>query len=148
MNYPNLFRCGMHEWGGCECDAMCKQSIPQNAFKVVVAGGRDFDDYQLLTSKLDHLFKNRVEIEIVSGCARGADSLGEKYAKKRGIALRKFPADWEIGKHAGHVRNREMAEYCDAVVVFWDGVSRGTANMIKAAEKLNKPVRIIRYDRS
>lgn len=115
-------------------------------FKVVVAGGRDFKDYDLLCQKLDHLLQNKQDIEIVSGNAMGADRLGERYAIEKGYTLIKFPADWTCrGKSAGPIRNRQMAEHCDAVVVFWNGVSRGSLNMIETAKELNKPVKIIRY---
>lgn len=145
MKYPNLFRCGMHEWGGCDCDKICKQSIPQNAFRIIVAGSRGFTNYELLEKKLDHLLKNRPEVEIVSGGANGADKFGEIYAKKRNLALRVFPADWDKhGKSAGYKRNVEMAEYADAAVVFWDGQSKGSKHMIDIAESKELPTRVIK----
>ncbi|MBX0320285.1 DUF2493 domain-containing protein [Shouchella clausii] len=116
-------------------------------FKVIVAGSRDFNDYMLLKRKLDVVLRNRAseEIEIVSGKARGADTLGERYAKERGYAIKEFPADWEThGKAAGHIRNRLMAEYADALVAFWDGKSRGTENMIETAKKKRLQIREIR----
>jgi hypothetical protein len=70
--------------------------------------------------------------EIVSGGARGVDRLGERYARKRGLPCKVFPAQWaKYGKSAGPIRNAEMAKYTDYGVAVWDGVSRGTANMIK-----------------
>jgi len=116
------------------------------AFKVIVAGGRDFDDYTSMCMWLDHLLVNKHDIEIVSGTARGADKLGERYALSRGYPVKKFPARWEtFGKRAGMIRNRRMAEYADALVVFWDGRSRGTANMIATAHDLGLPTRTIHY---
>ncbi|MEB5480951.1 DUF2493 domain-containing protein [Shouchella clausii] len=119
-------------------------------FKVIVAGSRDFNDYMLLKRKLDAALRNRASegIEIVSGKARGADTLGEQYAKERGYAIKEFPADWEThGKAAGHIRNRLMAEYADALVAFWDGKSRGTENMIENAKKKGLQIREIRIGR-
>lgn len=116
-------------------------------FKVIVAGGRDFNHYPLLKKKLDNLFgvSDRA-IEIVSGGAKGADALGEQYAKEIGCALKVFPADWDkYGKKAGPIRNEQMAEYSDALVAFWDGKSKGTANMIANARLHNLHVRIIKY---
>ena len=116
-------------------------------FKVVVAGGREFNNYQLLEEKLDHLLQNKLpHVQIVSGHATGADTLGEAYAKQRGLSVVTFPADWKThGKAAGPIRNRQMAHYADAVVVFWDGKSRGTQNMREEAQRLNLPLKTIYY---
>lgn len=113
-------------------------------FKVIVAGSREFNDYELLKNKLDHLLQTVVgEIEIVSGTARGADQLGERYAKERGFKVKQFPANWDtLGKRAGYVRNEEMAKYADACVVFWMNESRGTKHMIDLSEKYNLKLRI------
>lgn len=115
-------------------------------FKVVVAGSRTFTDYHLLKEKLDYYLKNQTDIEIVSGTAQGADSLGERYAKEKGLSLRQFPADWKAhGKAAGYKRNKQMAEYCDAVIVFWDGESKGTEHMINLAREFSRKLRIVRF---
>ena len=104
-------------------------------FKVIIAGSREFNDFTLLKNRCDFLLSMRDEqIEIVSGCARGADTLGEWYAKERGYSVAKFPADWDrFGKAAGFIRNGEMAEYADALIAFPIGRSPGTRNMIKQA---------------
>lgn len=118
-------------------------------FRVIVAGGRDFVDYALLKKRLDAALINKVAqgIVVVSGKARGADSLGEKYARERGYDIAEFPADWDThGKAAGHIRNRQMAENADALVAFWDGKSRGTKNMIETAKKLELAVIVVRTD--
>ena len=82
------------------------------------------------------------KIRIVSGAARGADQLGEQYAKATGYEVSKFPADWDsLGKRAGYVRNVEMAEFAiennsvGVLIAFWDGKSKGTEHMIKQATK-------------
>lgn len=114
--------------------------------KVIVAGGRDFDDYDLLREKLDFLLSNQTNIQIVCGEARGADTLGKKYANERGYEVLSFPANWKTyGKSAGHRRNREMAEAADVLVAFWDGKSRGTEGMIKIMRSMGKPVRVVMY---
>lgn len=114
--------------------------------KVIIAGGRDFDDYDLMKRKLDHLFSKRKPDEVVSGGARGADALGEGYSKERRIPLKIFKADWDkYGKAAGHVRNAEMAGYGTHLVAFWDGKSRGTKNMIETAKRKGLDVRVIYY---
>ena len=114
-------------------------------FKLIIAGSRTFTDYQLLKRTLDKLLINKTDIEIVSGAARGADKLGERYAAEHGYKLTHFPADWSKGKGAGFIRNNEMALYADALVAFWDGLSRGTAMMIELAKGKNLLVRVVRF---
>ncbi len=76
--------------------------------------------------------------------ARGADRLGERYAKERGYPVRLFPADWEkFGKSAGYRRNAEMAKYADGLIAFWDGRSAGTGHMIYLAKK--NAIKVARY---
>lgn len=121
--------------------------------KVIIAGGRDFDDYALMKRKLDHLFSKRKPDEIVEGDAIGADKNGGRYAQENNIRLTLFPVtkeDWDTkGKAAGPIRNQAMADYCnpatDACIVFWDGVSRGTKNMIETAKKKGLDVRVVYY---
>ena len=78
--------------------------------------------------------------EIVSGNARGADILGEAWARSKNIPVKIFIPDWvEYGRSAGIIRNREMARYCDFGVIFWDGKSKGTMNIIKTMKSMVKP---------
>lgn len=118
-------------------------------FRVIIAGTRTFTDYTLLQRECNRLLSEKQRthnIIVVSGTARGADTLGERYARERGFQLRRFPADWDKdGKKAGMLRNYRMADNADALIAFWDGTSRGTANMIDIARKKNLPVRVIRY---
>lgn len=115
-------------------------------FKVIVAGTRTFNDYDLLCRKLDKILSGKENVEIVSGGASGADALGERYAAERGHGLRIFQADWsKHGKAAGPIRNYIMAEYADALVVFWDGTSPGSRSMIELAREAEKSIRIIYY---
>lgn len=104
--------------------------------KVIIAGGRYFEDYTELCQYCDKVLQNQINIEIVSGGARGADTLGEKYAKERNYRLKLFPAAWsKFGRSAGVIRNAEMAKYATILIAFWDGKSRGTRSMINLAEK-------------
>lgn len=116
-------------------------------FRVIVAGGRDFNNYAGLAASLDYLLKNiNDEIQIVCGMARGADKLGEQYAKERGYKVIYMPADWDIdGRSAGFKRNIKMAEYADALVAFWDGKSSGTRHMIETAKFKGLDIRVKRY---
>lgn len=114
--------------------------------KVIVAGSRGFRDYRLLQEKLDFYLQNYSDVEIVSGGARGADRLGEQYARTKGFKLRLFPANWDLyGKKAGYLRNQQMAQYADYCVVFWDGKSRGTQHMIRLARQYKLNLRIVNF---
>jgi hypothetical protein len=114
--------------------------------KVIIAGSRYFNDYEILCRYCDHVLQDQTNIEVVSGTARGADQLGEKYATERGYNITKFPADWDkYKKAAGYIRNEEMAKYADALIAFWDGNSKGTEHMINLAKKYNLKIRICDY---
>lgn len=117
-------------------------------FRVIIAGGRDFEDYQLLRQTMNKLLVNTEdEIVIVSGKARGADTLGERYAKECGYKILPFPADWEKhGRKAGFLRNMEMAKNADALIAFWDGKSKGTKSMIDLANRHQLKVRVKMYE--
>lgn len=114
--------------------------------KTIIAGGRNVTDLQLVFDAVD---ESGFEItEVVSGCARGADSLGEDYAKMSNIPVKKFPADWDAhGRSAGFIRNGLMSSYGDALIALWDGESRGTKNMIHQAKRKGLKVYIHRIDR-
>ena len=111
--------------------------------KVIIAGGRNFNDYKLLRKFCDKVLSKQTKIEIISGTAKGADKLGEKYANEKEFPITQFPANWNrYGKSAGYKRNMEMAEYADALIAFWDGKSKGTKHMIDIAKANNLKVRI------
>lgn len=118
-------------------------------FRVIVAGSRSFDDYGMLCETLDTLLKEKKkthDISIVCGKARGADTLGERYAIERGYGVLEFPAKWdEYGKSAGHIRNEEMARNADALVAFWDGQSAGTRDMITLAKRNGLSTRVRKF---
>ncbi|WP_420422445.1 DUF2493 domain-containing protein [Simkania sp.] len=116
-------------------------------FKLIVAGSRTFNQYPILKKKLDFFLMHRLpKVEIVSGKARGADRLGEEYAKERNLILKEFPADWNMyGKQAGLIRNAQMANYAHGLVAFWDGTSSGTQDMICKMKAQKKPIRIVRF---
>jgi YspA, cpYpsA-related SLOG family len=108
--------------------------------KLIIAGGRDLVasiyEIQML---LNH--HKVVPTEIVSGGANGIDSCGEVYAFSRSIPVKKFPANWKKhGKAAGPLRNTEMAKYADALLLIWDGKSRGSASMKSLMKATGKPI--------
>jgi len=116
-------------------------------FKVIIAGTRTFNDYDLLVESCDKLLVNKhPNIEIVNGGARGADRLGGKYAIQKGYKMKKFAADWdEYGRSSGYIRNEEMAQYADALICFWDGHSKGSGHMINLAREYKLKVRVVKY---
>ncbi len=114
--------------------------------KIIVAGSREFNDYDLLKKNIQENFQRYEVEEIVSGTARGADTLGEQFAKEYNIPVKKFPANWDLyGKSAGYRRNVEMADYADALIAFWDGKSKGTGHMINIAKDKNLRVIVINF---
>lgn len=113
--------------------------------KYIIAGGRNFRNFELLWNECEKIITNDPEVEVVSGTANGADKLGEHYAKLKGYSVKQFPADWSLGKSAGYLRNADMAEYADVLIAFWDGESRGTQHMINLAKDKELKVHVIYY---
>lgn len=110
--------------------------------RLIIAGSRTFENYELLNKTLTPFIGN-IE-EIVSGTARGADRLGEQFAREHNIRIKQFPADWNnLGKSAGYIRNEQMARYATACIVFWDGESKGTKHMINLAKQYKLKLKIV-----
>jgi hypothetical protein len=116
--------------------------------KCAIVGGRDFIDYGFMKKVLDEKFDNLSFVEcIVSGGAKGADMLAERYAKEIGRPVVVFKPDYKTyGRGAALVRNTQIIEYSDVVYAFWDGRSRGTRDAIYKAQKLGKILYVIRYN--
>lgn len=119
--------------------------------KLIIAGSRSFYNYALLDEALTNLLANYddlpKQIEIVSGHDLGTDRLGEIWAERHNVKITTFPANWQLhGKRVGYLRNIEMAEYADALVAFWDGMSKGTKHMIDIAKSKNLQVRVIKFE--
>lgn len=124
--------------------------------RIIIAGTRTFLDYSRvertvpkIIEALIKMYPNRI-VSIITGAANGADKLGSRYAKEHHIPLREFPADWKAhGKAAGPIRNQEMLDFAmketPALIVFWDGKSRGTKNMMEIAKKAGVKVAVVRY---
>ena len=111
---------------------------------VAVIGSRSFNDYVVLCAALDKLVKS--DDVIVSGGARGADELAERYAKEHNLQTIIHLPDWKTyGRAAGFVRNKKIVNDADIVIAFHDGFSKGTQNSIDLAKRTNKPTMIIEY---
>ena len=132
-----------------EVDAANKLIIDSiTKYKVIIAGCRDFADYELLKEECDFYLQNQKpeDIVIVSGHASGADALGEHYALERDLQLETYTADWKAhGRAAGPIRNAQMASVAHALIAFCDGKSRETKNMIDTATKRGLQVAVARY---
>lgn len=142
-------------------------NIPEKYHKykirIIVAGGRDFNDKNYAFKALDFMLKNynKEEIFILDGGATGADRRGREYAIERGIDYETFEADWKdltkrpckikensYGQYnclAGLVRNKEMGDLASHAVVFWDGKSTGSKHMQEYMNELGKPVKVFKY---
>lgn len=107
--------------------------------KVIIAGNRDLKASRNRVAEIVEMSGYSVD-ELVCGMATGIDMSGNIWASQEGIAVKEFPANWEkYGLAAGPKRNKLMADYADALIIIWDGKSKGTLNMIRQMQKLNKP---------
>lgn len=117
--------------------------------KVIVAGSRGITDEAIVLEALKqaYLFEGINPTCIVSGAARGVDTVGEKIARRHGLKIDRRPAKWAtLGRAAGLLRNVEMAESADALVAVWDGKSPGTKHMIRVATEKGLLVWVLRTD--
>ena len=114
--------------------------------RVIVAGGREFDDEQRLHNVLSLLTNEYGFSQVVCGMARGVDMFGKHWADLNNLPVVEFPANWNrYGKSAGYKRNLEMAENADMLIAVWDGKSKGTGHMIDIAKTKGLKVIILRY---
>ena len=122
-----------------------------NSSKVIVAGGRDFDNYEYLKEKLDKTFNSLGDsdahpIEVISGMADGADTLGIRYAEEHKLTMVLYPANWKrYPRMAGILRNIDMLATATHLVAFWNGKSHGTKHMIEIARDKGIPVWVYKY---
>lgn len=117
--------------------------------KVIIAGSRDFKDYEFLRLKLDNFckYKGIESFTIISGTARGADKLGEYYAKEKNFPIEYHAANWDLyGRSAGYKRNQQMADIADVCIVFWDGKSKGSKHMFDIVTKKELETYLINYE--
>ena len=115
-----------------------------NLLNVAIIGSRSFDDYdgfcKFILSKL--LPSDMIRC-IISGAAKGADSLAERYAKEHGYPIQIYPAEWKLhGPAAGYMRNVDIIKACDVCFAFWDGGSKGTSHAMLLCEEFGKPCHV------
>lgn len=108
--------------------------------RIGIVGSRDYPHPSDIKNYVQNLPNGTV---VVSGAARGVDSIAANEARRRGLEIIEFPADWSKGRGAGFARNGKIVEASDEIVAFWDGKSRGTLDTITKARKAGKPVTII-----
>ena len=121
--------------------------------KIIIAGSRSFNNYNYLYQRIKWVLKiekiNLHDVQVLCGMAKGADKLGEEFAIDHLLQVKYFPADWDkYGKQAGYIRNKQMAEYCDYCICFYDGHSKGTKLMINLAIQYNKPTYVFNYNKN
>lgn len=123
-------------------------------YRLLVAGSRTINDYSFVARKLDRMVSDWEaspkphKIIVIEGEARGADKLGRRWAEERGHEVLSMPADWDRhGRSAGYIRNVAMADQNPTgAVLFWDGVSTGTFDMLNILAERKIPYRLIRVD--
>jgi hypothetical protein len=121
------------------------EEVCMNAFvrpvRLAIVGSRGFAE---LDRVRDYVAKLHPKCTVISGGARGVDTVAELAARARGLAVEVFHADWEgAGRRAGLLRNRRIVESCEELVAFWDGRSPGTRNSLDWARQLRRPVEVV-----
>lgn len=113
----------------------------------IIAGGRDFADYNRLAYVCDRIIRmDKAPPVVLSGGCRGADQMGKIWAEKAAILCDVYHANWDKhGKAAGPIRNQKMVDAADALIAFWDGESRGTKDVIKRAAKARLNIHLYYY---
>lgn len=110
-----------------------------NCMRLAIIGTRDCKPIEI-DSYVDVL-----PSEIVSGGAKGVDTYARIFAERHNLPLTEFRPEYDkYGKSSPIIRNKQIVEYCDSVLAFWDGKSKGTQNAICYAKKLGKPIKIIK----
>lgn len=118
-------------------------------FRIAIVGSRDFENYDLLKQKVEELMpKKNYDFIIVSGGAKGTDTLAERFAEEKGYKKEIHYAKWHLhGPCAGYLRNHAVVNDADMVIAFWNGISKGTRHVINIAKRDCNRVHVIRLDR-
>lgn len=123
--------------------------MKKDELRVIITGGRNFRNYPMLEKRVNKILskvKETKDIIIVSGGSKGAEHLGEKYARKNHFKLEKYPVEWDIyGGRAGAVRDKEMLSKSRVCICFWDWRNKGTKYFINSAKKEGLVLKVIKY---
>ena len=112
--------------------------------KLAVIGSREFKDMDLMREHIKLLQPS----VIISGGAKGADTLAKQYAQENNLQMIEYKADWKkFGRAAGVIRNKTIIENAEHILAFWDGKTPGTKNSIDYANKLSKPITTITFNK-
>lgn len=115
--------------------------------KVIIAGSRNFSNFNIICATMDELKKTMNIEEVVCGGCKGPDMLGKRWGETRGIPVKMFEAEWDTyGKAAGPIRNHKMGDYADFLVAFWDGKSKGTKDMIDYMRNIKKHGKVVLFN--
>lgn len=121
---------------------------------LIVAGGRDFGDWEVLDDVLNEFVYEAWDtpVVIITGGARGADAMAATWAQQQAIPSEVYPAEWDLdGRGAGYLRNKRMAHHATkpgrrgVLIAFWDGKSKGTKHMIDIARDADMEVLVFDY---
>ena len=114
--------------------------------RIAIVGSRGFTNFDFLEKTILDNYKIENITEIISGDAKGADTLAEQFAIKHSIPMSIFTPDWDLyGKSAGYKRNIQIIDMSDEVIAFWDGISKGTKHSIDLANKDKKKLMIVKF---
>ena len=114
--------------------------------KIAVVGSRSFEDYTLFEKVMKTYLSEFDNVAFVSGGAKGADALAQRYAEENGVEMIVFKPEWSrYGRGAGYVRNKQIWQEADRGIAFWDGKSKGTQHSFKLAHELEKPLQVYDY---
>ncbi len=107
---------------------------------IAIVGSRTWVEDGRIAQIVSLIQRKHPDALIISGGARGVDTIAIRVAKRLGLSTKVYPADWDKhGKRAGFLRNQTLVSEADVVIAFWDGESRGTAHSIELAENAGKP---------
>jgi hypothetical protein len=108
--------------------------------RLAVVGSRDFPHMDWVREEVAQLLPDTI---LISGGARGVDTVAEETALEVGVQVRIYPADWnKYGRGAGYIRNKQIVDDADEVWAFWDGKSKGTKHTMDLALKADKPLTV------
>lgn len=113
--------------------------------KVAIIGSRDFKNKNLINETMESFLKKNEIGCIISGGAKGADTMGVQWANRNNIPTTVFYPDFKKRKRAYHFRNRQIVKECDVLIAFWNGSSTGTKYTIDFAKTMEREVIVVKF---